>query len=46
VKFFNAALRSGLGVFSLTMMVNVTIPANTEVGTYSSTITIAIANGP
>ena len=46
VKFFNAAVSSGLGVFSLTMMVNVTIPANTEVGTYSSTITIAIANGP
>lgn len=46
VKFFDAALRSGLGVFSLTMMVNVTIPANTEQGTYSTTITIAVANGP
>jgi WxL domain surface cell wall-binding len=46
VKFFNAALRSGLGVFSLTMMVNVKIPANTELGTYNSTITIAIASGP
>ena len=46
VKFFNASVRSGLGVFSLSMMVNVTIPANTEAGTYTSTITLAIANGP
>ena len=46
VKFFNAAVRSGLGVFGLIMMVNVTIPANVEAGSYSSTITIAIANGP
>jgi WxL domain surface cell wall-binding len=46
VKFFNAAVRSGLGVFGLTMMVNVTIPANTEAGSYSSTIALAIANGP
>ena len=46
VKFFNAAVHSGLGKFGLTMLVNVTIPANTEAGSYSSTITIAIANGP
>jgi putative surface cell wall-binding protein len=46
VKFFNAAQRTGLGVFSLTMMVNVTIPSSTELGTYTSTITIAIASGP
>src|SRR5260370_34123880 len=37
VKFFNAAVSSGLGVFSLTMMVNVTIPATAKVGTYTST---------
>ena len=46
VKFFNAAVNSGLGKFSLTMLVNVTIPANTEAGSYGSTITLAIANGP
>lgn len=46
VKFFNAAVGSGLGKFGLTALVNVTIPANTEVGCYTSTITLAIANGP
>jgi hypothetical protein len=46
VKFFDAAVRSGLGKFFLTMMVNVDIPANTEAGTYTSTIILAIANGP
>ena len=46
VKFFDVALRSGLGVFSLLMMVNVTIPASAKSGTYTSTITLKIANGP
>jgi len=46
VKFFNAATGSGLGVFGLIMMVNVTIPANAEPGSYISTITLAVANGP
>jgi hypothetical protein len=46
VKFFNAAISSGLGKFQLTMMVNVSIPAHTEPGIYSSTIILTIANGP
>lgn len=46
VKFFNAAVGSGLGKFSLAVMVNVTIPASTEPGIYTSTIILAIANGP
>jgi len=46
VKFFNAALRSGLGVFSLVMMVNVTIPSDAESGTYTSTVYLTISNGP
>jgi hypothetical protein len=46
VKFFDAAVSSGLGVFRLAMMVNVTIPANTKNDTYTSTITLKIANGP
>lgn len=46
VKFFNAAANSGLGKFGLSMMVNVTIPPSTEPGTYTTTITIAITNGP
>jgi hypothetical protein len=46
VKFFDAAVSTGLGKFGLMMLVNVTIPANTEQGTYTSTITLAIASGP
>src|SRR2546430_2246534 len=46
VKFFDANVSSGLGVFSLAMKVNVTIPTNAKNGTYSSTITLKIANGP
>src|SRR5947209_3563388 len=46
VKFFDAALHSGLAAFNLLMMVNVTIPTNAKSGTYTSTITLKIANGP
>ncbi len=46
VKFFDAAVGSGLGKFGLTMLVNVTIPAKTQPGTYTSTVTLAVANGP
>lgn len=46
VKFFNAAVSSGLGAFSLAMMVNVTIPANAKTGTYTSIIYLKIASGP
>jgi hypothetical protein len=46
VKFFNASLRSGLGKFLLTMVVQVSVPASKESGTYTSTIILTIANGP
>lgn len=46
VKFFDADMSSGLGTFNLVMMVNVTIPANATLGTYTSTICLKIANGP
>ena len=46
VKFFNAALDSGMGGFLLTMMVNVSIPARAEPDIYTSIITLTIANGP
>ena len=46
VKFFNAGVRTGLGRFLLSMMVNVTIPGDAEAGTYTSTITVAIVSGP
>jgi WxL domain surface cell wall-binding len=46
LKFFNAAVSSGLGTFSLTMTVKVTIPSGTKTGTYNSTVTLAMVNGP
>ena len=46
VKFFNAAVNSGLGKFSLMMVVNVVVPAHTEGGVYTSTIILTIASGP
>lgn len=46
VKFFNAALRSGLGDMKLSMNVNVAIPSDADSGTYTCTITLKIANGP
>ena len=46
MKFFNAALSSGLGHFLLTMKVNVSVPANTTKGTYTSTVYLTIASGP
>lgn len=46
VKFFNAASGSGLGVFSLSALVNISIPANVEAGNYSSTIYLAVTSGP
>jgi hypothetical protein len=46
VKFLNAQTNSGLGTINLTTAVNVTIPANVFAGTYTSTLTVAIASGP
>ena len=46
VKFFDATANSGLGKFSIMMMVQVTVPASTERGVYTSTLTITVASGP
>lgn len=46
VKFENAGTKSGLAEINLTATVDVTIPANVFAGTYTSTVTIAIAAGP
>jgi hypothetical protein len=46
IKFFNAASGSGAGVFTVTPTISVQIPQNSFAGTYTSTLTIAIANGP
>jgi len=46
VKFENAGTNSGLGEINLTTTVHVVIPANVFAGTYTSTVTVAIAAGP
>ena len=46
VKLFNAAASTGMGAFTVTPTVGVTIPANAFAGTYTSTVTLAIASAP
>jgi hypothetical protein len=46
VKFFNAATSSGLGKFTITPTVTISIPATTIAGTYSSTVSVAVVSGP
>ena len=45
-KFFNAAVNTGLGKVDVTPTVDVLIPGNTFAGTYTSTVTLAVATGP
>jgi WxL domain surface cell wall-binding len=45
-KFFNAAAATGLGKFDVTPSVDVSIPGNAYAGTYTSTVTLAVASGP
>jgi len=46
VKFFNAANATGLGRINVNATVSVAVPANVFAGSYSSTVTVAIAAGP
>jgi hypothetical protein len=46
VKVFNADQATGMGVFSLTPTVAVSIPGNAYAGTYVSTLAVAIISGP
>ena len=46
VKFVNAANGTGTGTISVTPTVQVTVPANSFTGSYSSTITLAVVAGP
>jgi hypothetical protein len=45
-KYFNAAASTGSGQFTNTPSVDVSIPASTAVGTYTSTLTLAAVSGP
>jgi hypothetical protein len=46
VKLFNADVGTGMGDFTVTPTVGVSIPANAYAGTYTSTITLAVASAP
>ncbi|MEA2286106.1 MAG: hypothetical protein QOJ21_2149 [Solirubrobacteraceae bacterium] len=46
IKFFNAGVDSGMGKFTVTPTVAVSVPANSYAGTYSSTVTLADVSGP
>jgi hypothetical protein len=46
VAFYNAASSTGMGSFTVTPTMSLTVPANAYAGSYSSTITLAIDNGP
>lgn len=46
VAFYNAAANTGMGKFTVTPTVSVSIPANSYAGSYSSTVTLAIVSGP
>jgi hypothetical protein len=46
VKLFNAAADTGMGGFTVTPTVQVSIPANTYAGTYTSIVTVAAVSGP
>lgn len=46
VKFYNAALNTGLGTFTISPTIRLAIPANAYAGSYTSTITVSIVTGP
>ena len=46
VKFFNAAANTGMGKFTITPTVTISIPANTFAGSYTSTVSVAVVSGP
>jgi hypothetical protein len=46
VKFFNAATGSGLGKFTITPTVTISVPGSTYAGTYTSTVSVAVVSGP
>ena len=45
-KFFNAAVNTGMGDFTVTPTFKLAIPADTYAGAYSSTVTITVSSAP
>ena len=46
VKFFDAAANTGMGKFTITPTITVSIPGNTYAGSYTSTVSVAVVSGP
>ena len=46
VKFYSAAADSGMGKFTVTPAVSLSVPADTYAGTYATTITMSVVAGP
>src|SRR4051794_25519554 len=46
VKYFNASAATGAGEFTNTPTVQVAVPASSQVGSYTSTLTLAAVSGP
>jgi hypothetical protein len=46
VKLFDAAANTGMGRFTVTPTIAVTVAGNVYAGSYSSTVTFAVASGP
>ena len=46
VKFFNTTANNGMGIFTVTPTIAVTVPQNAYAGTYSSTVTLSVVSGP
>lgn len=46
IKFYNAVSATGVGTFTVTPTITVSVPQNSYVGSYVSTLTIAIVSGP
>jgi hypothetical protein len=45
-KFYNAASATGVGTFTVTPTIKVSVPQNSYAGSYVSTLTIAVVSGP
>lgn len=46
ITFYSASAGTGMGDFTLTPTVQVSVPANAYAGTYTSTLTLAVVSGP
>ncbi|MFL5846095.1 MAG: WxL domain-containing protein [Solirubrobacteraceae bacterium] len=46
IKFFNTTANNGMGRFTITPTIGVTVPQNAFAGTYSSTVTLSVITGP